>query len=214
MNATPQTILWGLLELFTLLPAPVAASALTVDLPSPPKMSFSAASAGYYAAGDASPGAVVPAQLGFLAIYNPSLGTSDETMDDQIVYYASGPPSSSGHGANAGQRRLYQPLPSSSPTPPSPFSSSPSSFPAAHPDQDERNERLRQIGLAQGMVAFGKSFSGDQPVDTIETDKTRVVLHELEPGWWLLVVCSRPSGRFSPLVFYISVLFSRFSLSC
>jgi hypothetical protein len=112
----------------------------------------------------AAPG-VVPAQLGFLAIYNPSLGTTDETMEEQIVYYSSvGSPASSPSTSRSSKRR------------PSTTAES----------KEEKNERLRQIGLAQGMVEFGKSFSGDRPVDTIETEKARVVLHELEPGWWIL----------------------------
>ena len=116
---------------------------------------------------------VAPAQLGFLAIYNPSLGTTDETLEDQIVYFAAAPTST--------------PVPSA-------LGSHGSAV------DEERNERLRQIGLAQGMVAFGRSFAGDQSVDTIETDKARVILHELEPGWWILasVDLSRlptPSGE-------------------
>lgn len=106
--------------------------------------------------------AVVPAQLGFLAIYNPSLGATDETMEDQIVYYSSVVSASS---PSRKQRRSSVTDPSS---------------------KEDRNERLRQIGLAQGMVEFGRSFSGDRPVDTVETEKSRVVLHELEPGWWIL----------------------------
>ncbi|KAK1829091.1 hypothetical protein QBC39DRAFT_311803 [Podospora conica] len=107
------------------------------------------------------PPSIIPAQLGFLAIYNPSLGTSDDTLDDQILYYASvttltGPRRRRGGGAGA------------------------------IPSRDERNERLRQIGLAQGMVEFGRSFSGGAPVDTIDTEQTRVVLHEVEAGWWVL----------------------------
>lgn len=116
------------------------------------------------AAAAAAPG-VVPAQLGFLAIYNPSLGTTDETMEEQIVYYSSvSSPSSSPSTSRNSKRR------------PSTTAES----------KEEKNERLRQIGLAQGMVEFGKSFSGDRPVDTIETEKARVILHELEPGWWIL----------------------------
>ena len=53
---------------------------------------------------------------------------------------------------------------------------------------EERNERLRQIGLAQGMVEFASGFADGKPVDTIDTDKSRVVLRELEPGWWILAV--------------------------
>ncbi|KAK1979604.1 hypothetical protein LZ30DRAFT_168094 [Colletotrichum cereale] len=109
-----------------------------------------------------SPGGIVPAQLGFLAIFNPSLGHTDETLDDQIVYYAS----------VSTQRQKRRRRSRTKPT--------------ENISQEERNERLRQIGLAQGMVEFSKSFSGGQPVDSIDTEKSRVVLHELEQGWWIL----------------------------
>ncbi|EGY18278.1 hypothetical protein VD0002_g9176 [Verticillium dahliae] len=113
----------------------------------------------------ASPGGIVPAQLGFLAIFNPSLGITDETIDDQIVYYAS--------VTTQRHKRRHRSRGQGRPT--------------ENVSQEERNERLRQIGLAQGMVDFGKSFSGGQPVDTIDTEKSRVVLHEIESGWWALV---------------------------
>jgi len=103
---------------------------------------------------------VVPAQLGFLAIYNPSLGTTDETLSDQIVYYTS--KDSRSRGRKEGDV-----------------------------SKEELNERLRQIGLAQGMVDFGKNFSEGRSVDTIETEKSRIILYELEVGWWILAVCER-----------------------
>ena len=37
-----------------------------------------------------------------------------------------------------------------------------------------------------------RSFSSGEPVDSIETEKSRIVLHELEEGWWILAV--RPSN--------------------
>ncbi|KAI7622590.1 hypothetical protein KC343_g7600, partial [Hortaea werneckii] len=52
--------------------------------------------------------------------------------------------------------------------------------------REERNESLRQIGLAQGMVGFARTFSDDAPVDSVETEKSRIVLKELEQGWWIL----------------------------
>lgn len=109
----------------------------------------------------------VPAQPGFLAIYNPSLGATDETLYDQIVYYSSVAAITTAVKAGPGSRARA------------------ASSCVTH---EERNERLRQIGLAQGMVEFGRSFSGHQPVGTIETEKSRVVLHEVEPGWWILAV--------------------------
>jgi hypothetical protein len=108
---------------------------------------------------------VVPAQLGFLAIYNPSLGTTDDTIENQIVYYSS--PVSRGRsmqGSDPGAKAVQDVI------------------------REQNNEQLRQIGLAQGMVEFGRSFSDGRSVDTIETEKSRIILHELEVGWWILAV--------------------------
>lgn len=105
---------------------------------------------------------VIPAQLSFLAIYNPSLGTTDETFEDQIVFWYSKTQKTRRKHAN--DAKLQRQL------------------------QEEENEKLRQIGLAQGMVDFAKSFSNGKPVDSVETEKSRIVLHELERGWWILAV--------------------------
>ncbi|KAL1639671.1 hypothetical protein SLS58_007730 [Diplodia intermedia] len=51
---------------------------------------------------------------------------------------------------------------------------------------DDENERLRQIGLAQGMIDFARSFSDGEPVDHVDTEKSRIVMHELEKDWWVL----------------------------
>ena len=84
---------------------------------------------------------VIPAHLSFLAIYNPSLGNTDETLRDQIVYYYSqdeevhnqssqGPSSrANGVGSKDSQERQAD---------------------------EQENEKLRQVGLAQGMVDFVK----------------------------------------------------------
>ena len=125
--------------------------------------------------------AIVPAQLGFLAIYNPSLG-SDETIDVQIVYYAS----VKTQGQNRRRRRTR-------------------GKPTADLSQAERHERLRQIGLAQGMVEFGKDFSGGKSVDTIETEKSRVLLRQLESGWWILAVSLPLRRAWLPRVWLIRI---------
>jgi hypothetical protein len=81
---------------------------------------------------DGEPVSVTPAQLSFLAIYNPSLGSTDETLSDQLVFYSS--------KATCSRQK-------------------PNSFNDISPsveDKDDTNERLRQIGLAQGMVNFAK----------------------------------------------------------
>ncbi|KAF2677219.1 hypothetical protein K458DRAFT_162425 [Lentithecium fluviatile CBS 122367] len=104
---------------------------------------------------------VVPAQLSFLAIYNPSLGTSDETFHDQIVFYYS-------KAAKARSRIEGK------------------DEQAEKELREQENEKLRQVGLAQGMVGFARSFSNGAAVDSVDTQKSRIVLQELEEGWWVL----------------------------
>ena len=74
---------------------------------------------------------VVPASLSFLAIYNPSLSKSDDTFYEQIVYYYSkpSPVRQSGKANDDGD---------------------------GEDTKEQRNEKERQIGLAQGMVEFAK----------------------------------------------------------
>jgi hypothetical protein len=84
-----------------------------------------------YAMPEAEPVSVIPAQLSFLAIYNPLLGTSEETLQDQIVFYFS--------KAAAESDTFSEPTDV-----------------ASSAKKDDRDVKLRQIGLAQGMVNFAK----------------------------------------------------------
>lgn len=113
----------------------------------------------------AAAGAAVPAQLGFLAIFNPCLGNTDDTIDDQIVYYAS--ETTPRVGIKKGPTR---------------------GRPTDAISQEERSERLRQIGLAQGMINFSRGFADGASLESVDTEKSRVITHELEPGWWVLAV--------------------------
>lgn len=78
---------------------------------------------------------VVPAQLSFLAIYNPSLGPTDETFADQLVFWYSRQHHEDRVAAKKSKR-----------------------VDDAGGDalREEENEQLRQIGLAQGMVDFAR----------------------------------------------------------
>ncbi|KAL4921555.1 hypothetical protein BDW62DRAFT_112835 [Aspergillus aurantiobrunneus] len=103
---------------------------------------------------------VVPAELSFLTIYNPLLGTTDENIKEQIVFYTTRsdvllPQDKSGAGDHK-------------------------------EPSDDWNERLRQVGLAQGMVTFASNFSEGKAVEYVETEKSQIVLHELEKDWWIL----------------------------
>ena len=52
----------------------------------------------------------------------------------------------------------------------------------------------RWAGVTESL---DRSFADGQPVDSIDTEKSRIVLHELESGWWMLAVraMQRSDGR-------------------
>jgi hypothetical protein len=83
---------------------------------------------------------VVPAQLAFLAIYNPALGPTDETFRDQLVFYYS----RAAHEARLAAKRTGR-----------------KDGAGGDAIRAEENEKLRQIGLAQGMVDFAKCVCKD-----------------------------------------------------
>ena len=74
---------------------------------------------------------VVPATLSLFAIYNPSLSKSDDTFHEQIVYYYS----KSSSAKRSGKVNYNE---------------------DGGDNQEERNEKARQIGLAQGIAEFAK----------------------------------------------------------
>ncbi len=76
--------------------------------------------------------AIKPAQLSFLTIYNPELGDEDETIEDQVVF---------SYSAKSSRVRQAQRS---------------SKISVEQQQHEENNERLRQIGLAQGMLNFAK----------------------------------------------------------
>jgi hypothetical protein len=79
--------------------------------------------------------AVVPAQLAFLTIYNPAFGATEGAEYEQIFFYHSRVDDANRKNgknavANSDDKQRHE--------------------------EEEQNERLRQVGLARGMVEFAK----------------------------------------------------------
>ncbi|EXJ77648.1 hypothetical protein A1O3_09876 [Capronia epimyces CBS 606.96] len=123
---------------------------------------------------------IVPAHVSYLALYNPSLGTTDDTVRDQIVFYYSAKSE-----VERERRRKERVSTSKQQDTQGKSQLQPNTTPNDE-EAVEEYERLRQVGLAQGMVDFVKTFSNGVPLESIETEKSRVVLKEVEPQWWLL----------------------------
>lgn len=93
---------------------------------------------------------VVPAHLSYLAIYNPTLGPTDETVRDQIVFYYSHK-----HEVDL-QRRAAERNATGGRNRPDSQQNAPTTADKRREEETEENEKLRQVGLAQGMVSFVK----------------------------------------------------------
>lgn len=50
------------------------------------------------------------------------------------------------------------------------------------------------------LRAYFRNFSGGKAVDFVETEKSQIVLHELEKDWWILAV----SIHFTPRKHYLN----------
>ena len=99
----------------------------------------------------------IPAQLAYLTIYNPSLARTDEQLEDQVVYYTSKRSRSRRkHRRNTGLDDVG--------------------------DGDRKDEKLRQIGLAQGMVEFAKYNCHLQIVTWTNAKRLRFSVEALRMG--------------------------------
>lgn len=84
---------------------------------------------------------VIPARLDFLAIYNPSFGDTDENAHDQILFYHQRRDWDERHGKQIVEGK---------------DGSRSHTLVDQSCEEEQRNERLRQVGLARGMVEFAK----------------------------------------------------------
>ena len=100
-----------------------------------------------------------------LYIFNPSIGQTDTTAHEQIIY----------HYFAANKHRAGSP----------PHDKVES--------QHDIDRQLRAVGLAQGIVEFARAFSPDSPVQEVRTQKGFTVPVEVEKGWWILAVLSPKS---------------------
>ncbi|KAF9576982.1 vacuolar fusion protein ccz1 [Mortierella alpina] len=48
--------------------------------------------------------------------------------------------------------------------------------------------KMRNIGLAQGLVNFARIFSPTAPCENVHSQKNRLVFYEAEPGYWLHLI--------------------------
>ncbi|XP_061848722.1 vacuolar fusion protein CCZ1 homolog [Colius striatus] len=61
-----------------------------------------------------------------------------------------------------------------------------------HPNEVEKNEKIRNVGLCEAIVQFTRTFSPTKPAKSLHTQKNRQFFHEPEENFWMVMVVRNP----------------------
>uniref|UniRef100_A0A6I8QFT0 CCZ1 homolog B, vacuolar protein trafficking and biogenesis associated n=1 Tax=Xenopus tropicalis TaxID=8364 RepID=A0A6I8QFT0_XENTR len=61
-----------------------------------------------------------------------------------------------------------------------------------HPNEVEKNEKIRNVGLCEAIVQFTRTFNPTKPAKSLHTQKNRQFFHEPEEGFWMVMVVKNP----------------------
>uniref|UniRef100_U3BAR2 Vacuolar fusion protein CCZ1 homolog n=1 Tax=Callithrix jacchus TaxID=9483 RepID=U3BAR2_CALJA len=61
-----------------------------------------------------------------------------------------------------------------------------------HPNEVEKNEKIRNVGLCEAIVQFTRTFSPSKPAKSLHTQKNRQFFNEPEENFWMVMVVRNP----------------------
>ncbi|XP_075035768.1 vacuolar fusion protein CCZ1 homolog isoform X1 [Mixophyes fleayi] len=61
-----------------------------------------------------------------------------------------------------------------------------------HPNEIEKNEKIKNVGLCEAIVQFTRTFSPSKPAQSLHTQKNRQFFHEPEDSFWMVMVVKNP----------------------
>ncbi|XP_054416157.1 vacuolar fusion protein CCZ1 homolog isoform X4 [Pongo abelii] len=61
-----------------------------------------------------------------------------------------------------------------------------------HPNEVEKNEKIRNVGLCEAIVQFTRTFSPSKPAKSLHTQKNRQFFNEPEGNFWMVMVVRNP----------------------
>ncbi|XP_005998421.1 vacuolar fusion protein CCZ1 homolog isoform X1 [Latimeria chalumnae] len=61
-----------------------------------------------------------------------------------------------------------------------------------HPNEVEKNEKIRNVGLCEAIVQFTRTFCPTKPAKSLHTQKNRQFFHEPEENFWMVMVVRNP----------------------
>ncbi|KAL7979228.1 hypothetical protein Chor_015252, partial [Crotalus horridus] len=61
-----------------------------------------------------------------------------------------------------------------------------------YPNEAEKNEKIRNVGLCEAIVQFTRTFSPTKPAKSLHTQKNRQFFNEPEENFWMVMVVQNP----------------------
>ncbi|XP_047635475.1 vacuolar fusion protein CCZ1 homolog [Phacochoerus africanus] len=61
-----------------------------------------------------------------------------------------------------------------------------------YPNEVEKNEKIRNVGLCEAIVQFTRTFSPSKPAKSLHTQKNRQFFNEPEENFWMVMVVRNP----------------------
>uniref|UniRef100_A0A8C5Q0S5 Vacuolar fusion protein CCZ1 homolog n=1 Tax=Leptobrachium leishanense TaxID=445787 RepID=A0A8C5Q0S5_9ANUR len=74
-----------------------------------------------------------------------------------------------------------------------------------HPNETEKNDKIRNVGLCEAIVQFTRTFNPTKPAKSLHTQKNRQFFYEPEEGFWMVMVSRISFNPFptSDLLFFL-----------
>ncbi|XP_063221462.1 vacuolar fusion protein CCZ1 homolog isoform X1 [Bacillus rossius redtenbacheri] len=61
------------------------------------------------------------------------------------------------------------------------------------PPKTEVDTQMKNVGLSEAIIKFTDTFSPDQPCESLHTQKSRQLLYQPEPGFWMVMTVNVPA---------------------
>lgn len=61
-----------------------------------------------------------------------------------------------------------------------------------HPNEAEKNDKIRNVGLCEAIVQFTRTFNPTKPAKSLHTQKNRQFFYEPEESFWMVMVVKNP----------------------
>ncbi|XP_058833549.1 vacuolar fusion protein CCZ1 homolog [Topomyia yanbarensis] len=64
-----------------------------------------------------------------------------------------------------------------------------------HPQETDIDSKVKDVGLCEAIIKFSSTFTTDESVQALHTQKTCQLYHQPEPGFWMVMILNVPFER-------------------